>query len=137
MTIVSRGEYDSWWHVALVAGARGRPPSRTEIRPQWIRSSEIYDLSLSNRGIYRPPSGVGVHLCSQAHRRPGARAPGTPTAVSIGNDTVAAIAGGLLSARNGASALPREWVRDVHDWPGMRAADLESLALAIARIPAD
>jgi len=40
--------------------------------------------------------------------------PALQPAVSIGNDTVAAIAGGLLSARYGASALPREWVRDVH-----------------------
>jgi hypothetical protein len=34
------------------------------------------------------------------------------------------------------SVLPRKWVDDVHGWPGMRAADLESLALPIAGIPA-
>lgn len=43
-------------------------------------------------------------------------------------DTVAAIAGSLLGARWGASALPEEWVTQVHGWPGWRAADLGELA---------
>ncbi len=40
-------------------------------------------------------------------------------AVGIGNDTdtVAAIAGGLLGARWGASAVPWHWRRAVHGWP--------------------
>ncbi|MGV9711636.1 ADP-ribosylglycohydrolase family protein [Gordonia sp. NPDC003424] len=40
-------------------------------------------------------------------------------AVHIGDDTdtVAAIAGGLLGARWGAGAVPREWRRAVHGWP--------------------
>jgi len=43
-------------------------------------------------------------------------------------DTVAAIAGALLGARWGASALPEEWVAQVHGWPGLRAVDLAHLA---------
>lgn len=43
-------------------------------------------------------------------------------------DTVAAIAGGLLGARYGASAVPPEWAADVHGWPGMRGHDLVSLS---------
>jgi len=44
-------------------------------------------------------------------------------------DTVAAIAGGLLGARWGASAVPAEWRRLVHGWPGLRGGDLVRLAL--------
>jgi ADP-ribosyl-[dinitrogen reductase] hydrolase len=53
------------------------------------------------------------------------------TAVSIGDDTdtVAAIAGSLLGARWGASAIPLEWKRWLHGWPGYRARDLMRLAV--------
>jgi ADP-ribosyl-[dinitrogen reductase] hydrolase len=44
-------------------------------------------------------------------------------------DTVAAIAGGLVGARWGASAVPGEWRRIVHGWPGLRAADLVRLGV--------
>ena len=55
-------------------------------------------------------------------------------AVRIGNDTdtVAAIAGALLGARWGASAVPVSWLRVVHGWPGLRAADLIRLAVLTA-----
>jgi ADP-ribosyl-[dinitrogen reductase] hydrolase len=48
-------------------------------------------------------------------------------------DTVAAIAGGLLGAAYGASAVPVEWRRILHGWPGMRTRDLVDLASAISR----
>lgn len=48
-------------------------------------------------------------------------------------DTVAAIAGGLLGARWGASAVPAAWRRVVHGWPGVRARDLVRLAVLSAR----
>ena len=56
-------------------------------------------------------------------------------AVGIGHDTdtVAAIAGGLLGARYGTSALPFGWTRAVHGWPGLRARDLVHLAVRTAR----
>jgi ADP-ribosylglycohydrolase len=56
-------------------------------------------------------------------------------AVRIGNDTdtVAAIAGGLLGAYWGQSALPLAWVRRVHGWPGLRARDLVRLSVLTAR----
>ena len=55
-------------------------------------------------------------------------------AVRIGNDTdtVAAIAGGLLGAYWGQSAIPLTWVRKVHGWPGLRARDLVRLAVLTA-----
>ena len=46
-------------------------------------------------------------------------------------DTVAAIAGGLLGAAYGASAVPTSWVDLLHGWPGLRAGDLVDLASAI------
>ena len=51
------------------------------------------------------------------------------TAVRGGRDTdtVAAIAGGLLGARWGASAVPAPWRRIVHGWPRLTAADLVRL----------
>ena len=53
------------------------------------------------------------------------------TAIEIGNDTdtVASIAGALLGARWGVSAIPQEWAVQLHGWPGKRVADLVELAL--------
>ena len=48
-------------------------------------------------------------------------------------DTVAAIAGSLLGAAYGASAIPLEWRVLLHGWPGIRARDLVGLGTAIAR----
>jgi ADP-ribosylglycohydrolase len=48
-------------------------------------------------------------------------------------DTVAAIAGGLLGAVWGASAVPLAWQRVVHGWPGLRARGLIRLGLLGAR----
>jgi ADP-ribosylglycohydrolase len=55
-------------------------------------------------------------------------------AIRIGDDTdtVAAIAGALLGARWGASAIPLAWVRAVHGWPGLRAPDLVRLSVLSA-----
>jgi protein-tyrosine phosphatase len=51
------------------------------------------------------------------------------TAIGIGHDTdtVGAIAGALLGARWGASAVPAEWRRILHGWPGLRAQRLVEL----------
>jgi ADP-ribosyl-[dinitrogen reductase] hydrolase len=46
-------------------------------------------------------------------------------------DTVAAIAGGLVGAAYGASAVPEEWRRAIHGWPGYKAPDLIRLASQI------
>lgn len=49
-------------------------------------------------------------------------------------DTVAAIAGALLGARWGASAVPLSWRRRVHGWPGYTARDLVRLGVQAARL---
>jgi hypothetical protein len=56
--------------------------------------------------------------------------PGLHAAVAGGGDTdtVAAIAGQLLGAAYGASAVPARYRRMLHGWPGMRVRDLHRLA---------
>lgn len=53
------------------------------------------------------------------------------TAVRIGDDTdtVASIAGALLGARWGVSAIPAVWRERVHGWPGAGSTELMHLAL--------
>ena len=48
-------------------------------------------------------------------------------------DTVAAIAGGLLGAVYGASAVPAEWRRVLHGWPGFGTRGLVALATRIVK----
>ena len=57
------------------------------------------------------------------------------TAIRIGNDTdtVAAIAGGLLGARWGASAVPADWRKIVHGYPDRTAEDLVVAAAMAVR----
>ncbi|RYF59333.1 MAG: hypothetical protein EOO27_09580, partial [Comamonadaceae bacterium] len=56
------------------------------------------------------------------------------TAVHVGDDTdtVASIAGALLGARWGMSAVPATWRRMLHGYPGLDARDLERLAFLAA-----
>jgi ADP-ribosyl-[dinitrogen reductase] hydrolase len=56
-------------------------------------------------------------------------------AIRCGNDTdtVAAIAGSLLGARWGATAVPAEWANSIYGWPNSRASDLANLASAILK----
>jgi ADP-ribosylglycohydrolase len=69
-----------------------------------------------------------------AHDRPGHLRLALENAVRGGRDadTVAAIAGGLLGAGHGASAVPAPWQQVLHGWPGLTAPDLIALATAIA-----
>ncbi len=48
-------------------------------------------------------------------------------------DTVAAIAGGLIGAAYGASAVPLSWRHLLHGWPGLTARGLVHLAATIER----
>ena len=60
---------------------------------------------------------------------------GVQRAVAGGGDTdtVAAIAGALLGARFGGSAVSHRYRRVLHGWPGLRARDLASLAVLTVR----
>ena len=77
---------------------------------------------------------------AHAHRPRRARLPRRPRRPHRGGgrggrdaDTVAAIAGGLLGAGHGASAVPEPWRLVLHGWPGLTAPDLITLATAIAQ----
>lgn len=48
-------------------------------------------------------------------------------------DTVAAIAGALLGARWGSTAVPATWRRLLHGWPGLTGTDLADRGLSLAR----
>ena len=57
------------------------------------------------------------------------------TAIRIGHDTdtVAAIAGALLGARWGMTAVPTQWRRMLHGWPGITVRELEAMAMMATR----
>jgi len=59
---------------------------------------------------------------------------GLENAVRAGHDTdtVAAIAGMLLGAVHGASAVPADWVPLLHGWPGITGTELADRAEALA-----
>ncbi|WP_348541600.1 ADP-ribosylglycohydrolase family protein [Streptomyces sp. MZ04] len=63
----------------------------------------------------------------------------TEAAVRAGNDTdtVAAIAGALLGARWGVSAIPLSWQQAVNGWPNLTGPDLVRLAVLTAHNGAD
>ena len=48
-------------------------------------------------------------------------------------DTVAAIAGALVGAAYGVSAIPLEWQRAIHGWPGWRVGELIERAVVAAQ----
>ena len=58
------------------------------------------------------------------------------TAIGIGHDTdtVGAIAGGMLGARWGASAVPRAWVERLHGWRDQTGAGLAELARRVVTL---
>ncbi len=101
----------------------------------WIAEAEV-----GPPDVFSPNGFVVTALQAawSAVRHP--RGAGSPVVASLaaavhaGNDTdtVAAIAGGLLGARWGASALPDEWLAAVHGWPGLRAEELRDLARRVA-----
>lgn len=87
-------------------------------------------LQAAHAAVQRTPvpdgEATGGHLAAALH-----------AVIGIGDDTdtTAAIAGALLGARWGASAIPAGWLEVLHGWPGLRAPDLADLARRTARPP--
>jgi hypothetical protein len=116
--------------------------------PAWRRQSWsdwLYEAETRPAAAFSP-NGFVVRALQAAHaaitQTPvPARQPCThlqaalKAAVGVGDDTdtVAAIAGSLLGARWGASAVPLAWRSALHGWPGYRSADLVRLAVLAAR----
>ena len=90
-------------------------------------------LSEQRLGRARAADGVvGDHPHRPGRRPPSAARAGTAVRAGHDTDTTAAIAGALLGARWGASAVPARWRRILHGWPGLRAKDLIALAARTA-----
>lgn len=108
------------WREAL-EDAEARPPRTFAPNGFTVRA-----LQAAHAAIHQTPVPDGT---SEAHLEAALVA-----AVRIGDDTdtVAAIAGAVLGARWGASAVPDRWRRMLHGWPDLRADDLERLARATA-----
>jgi len=113
-------------------------------RPLWIERIEQAEASRpadfpNNGWVVAAFQAAWSAITTTASRAGTARAEhlrlGLDAAVRCGNDTdtVAAIAGGLLGAAYGASAVPLEWRRLLHGWPDMTARDLVALANTVAR----
>ncbi|HNI70620.1 MAG TPA: ADP-ribosylglycohydrolase family protein [Marmoricola sp.] len=94
------------------------PPNR--FRPNgWV----VTALQAAWSAIVRTPMPSTGPECEHL-----AAALGTAIAIGDDTDTVAAIAGGLLGARYGASAFPAAWRRMVHGYPGLSGEQLVGLA---------
>ena len=127
------------------AGIDLLPPDRREQWSAWISDAERPDTAADLRSngftvtalqaawhaiTTTPVPTEGSETFACEHLQHALRA-----AVRIGGDTdtVAAIAGGLLGAYWGASAVPAEWRRVVHGWRGMRSRDVAAVGLLAAR----
>ena len=102
-----------------------------ELRDPWTFNPNgfvVPALQAAWSAICRTPIMVGDEPPNSHLRR------ATENAVRAGNDTdtIAAIAGTLLGARWGASAIPATWRDAVHGWPQLNATHLEELALRAA-----
>ncbi len=113
MSAANVGRWGDWIEAATGAEPGGFGDNGftvTALQDAWAA------ITTTDRATARPCT------CSVACRR--RCGPGHDT------DTVAAIAGSLLGARYGASAVPTQWRRMVHGWPGLRAHDLVELAVS-------
>jgi ADP-ribosylglycohydrolase len=110
-----------YWAERFEEAAAG-PPSR--FNPNGFVVSALQAALSSIWHTPVPQNDACRHLVDALH-----------TAVRVGDDTdtVAAIAGSLLGARWGASAIPVEWRRLLHGWPRYTAEDLVRLAMLSVR----
>ena len=111
------GETAGYWAPLIDQGEKGRPQDFAN--NGWV----VHALQTAWWAIMHADQSEATHLQKALE-----------LAVRAGHDTdtTAAIAGGLLGARWGASAVPAAWRRILHGWPGLRAKDLISLAALTA-----
>ena len=107
----------AFWRERLAEAEQG-PPER--FAPNGFVVTALQAAYAATVHTPVPSAQPGRHLQDALH-----------AAIAIGDDTdtVAAIAGQLLGARWGASAVPFAWRRLLHGWPGWRAGDLTRLAV--------
>jgi ADP-ribosyl-[dinitrogen reductase] hydrolase len=140
-----------WSEAIRVAVLEGRidVPSGVDLLPESRRTqwTDWLDAAIEGPPSSFVPNGFTVTalqaalaaVLSEADAGPDHFARSLYAAVRIGDDTdtVAAIAGGLLGARWGASAVPSEWRSAVHGWPGLTGEDLIELAIRSVTLPGD
>ena len=106
-----------------------------ENRPQRVSAVAAGVLLVARQ--FRARAAVGQHQqrvvaeAVRAARRVADHAVEGAARLARDTDTVAAIAGALVGARWGASAVPEHWQRIVHGWPGLTGADLARRGLAV------
>lgn len=104
-------------------------------------SARIDEAETSDPGRFRPNGWVvtAFQAAWSAIAHTDGLVPGLGAAIAIGDDTdtVAAIAGALLGARWGASAVPAEWRGMLHGYPGITGEDLVELASSAVGPPHD
>jgi ADP-ribosyl-[dinitrogen reductase] hydrolase len=95
-----------------------------------LRAQEVPGRQFTPNGFTVTALQAAAAAVLHTDEKPAQFAEGLHAAIRIGNDTdtVAAIAGALLGARWGASAIPLEWREAVHGWPGYDGSDLLALA---------
>jgi ADP-ribosylglycohydrolase len=120
LDLIPADRRDSW--VSHLGDAWSQPPSTFNQNGFCVPS-----LQAAWSAIAHTPARAGPLACRHLEDALAA-------AVRIGDDTdtTAAIAGALLGAGWGASAVPARWLRDVHGWPGLRAADLVRMSVLCA-----
>jgi ADP-ribosylglycohydrolase len=113
---------------ALLDEAEARPPYHFSHNGWVVHALQAAWSAITRTPVPRPGSG-GSGQVPATHLRLALEA-----AVRAGTDTdtVAAIAGALLGARWGRSAVPGEWRQVVHGWPGLDADALVRLAIRTA-----
>ena len=134
---VRRAVQDGTWD--LVGGLDLLPPARQAAWREWIDAATGAEPgSFANNGFtVAALQAAWAAITSTANETdPTAHVmAGIEAAVHAGNDTdtVAAIAGSLLGARYGRSAIPADWRVRINGWPGgLTERDLANLALRSA-----
>ncbi|MET8837777.1 ADP-ribosylglycohydrolase family protein [Micromonospora sp. NPDC004540] len=115
------------WSVWL-AEAESKPPEQFRPNGFVVVALQAAWSAITHTDVPEHDPGHGSFACQHLERALAA-------AVRVGDDTdtVAAIAGALLGARWGSSAVPLAWQRVVHGWPRRRAADLIRLSVLTAQ----
>lgn len=121
---ILEGEFD------LVAGLPRIPEVRQQHWEQLITRAEIgvpQDFAIHNGWASQLLQTVWSAICAEDATSPEHFEQTLRLVVAAGGDTATAgaIAGGLLGSRWGVSAIPLEWRRLVHGWPGWRDGDLQ------------
>jgi hypothetical protein len=108
----AEAEVAEYWGPLLDQAEGGQPSDFS--KNGWV----VHALQTAWWAINHVPADDATHL--QAALESAVRAGGD-------TDTTAAIAGGLLGARWGVSAVPAKWRRKLHGWPGLNAKALVAL----------